>query len=85
MLQHHEIDEQTHINVIQAFNAAGAVQERMASTTLVVLSLSGDSHFATLGGRCTEAEIAALEELLENLKARAKEDDQFIEIGNFTL
>lgn len=85
MKQHHEIDEQTHFNVIQAFNATGAVQERMSADTLVILLKSGDAQFATLGGRCTEADVAALEQLLAELKARIKGDDQFIEIGNFTL
>ena len=85
MKQHHEIEEQTHFNVIQAFTAAGNVQDRLSCETLVVMMLSGDSKFATLGGVCGEAQVAALESLLAELKARIKSNDQMIEVANFTL
>lgn len=70
-----ETSDDEYFAVTEALALAGAAMEEKGTSTLLVMRLGAEGNDAILAGTVGEAAIEKLEELLEQLKERALQED----------
>lgn len=71
-----KINDDTYLSVTEAMGLAGEALEKGDADLLLVISLAGERESAVLGGRVDTAQVERVEQLLVELKARARAEGE---------